>query len=202
MEVDTGFILSSSIAAVADIAQRKMNTASDSAQDGLWAFSLSFYARPRVATALLALQDAAGLDVNLVLFAMWLGLCGRGRLDVRRAEAAERAVRPIRAGVIEPLRAMRRHLAAAAEGDLRILREKIRAIELDGEKTAQDRLAAIAGPVCQNDPGKRGADAAANLAFYLGPQAAAGAEAAIIRSALERFAASSAGRRRPARPSA
>jgi uncharacterized protein (TIGR02444 family) len=177
-----------------------MNTASDVASPDLWAFSLTFYARPRVADALIALQDGAARDVNLVLFAIWLGLSGRGRLDPRRTDRAERAVRPIRAEVIEPLRAMRRRLAAAA--DLRVLRDKVMALELDGEKAAQDRLMAIAGPICEDDPAARRADAVANLAVYLGPQAASGAEAAVIRGALEDFAVSAEGLRRRVRPSA
>lgn len=202
MEMDAMITLSSPFAVVADIAQRKMNTARDPLPAGLWAFSLAFYAEAGMAEALLALQDAAGRDVNLILFAIWLGLSGRGRLDAPRLDAAERAVRPLRAGAIEPLRAVRRLLKGTADADLQVLREKIKAIELDAEQAAQDRLAAIAGPALENNPAKRGADAAANLAFYLGPQAASGAEAAIIRSALGRFAAAGADRPRPVRPSA
>ena len=180
-----------------------MNTASDAANPDLWAFSLAFYGQPGVAVALIALQDGAGLDVNLMLFAMWLGLSGRGRLDGMRAADAERAVRTIRAEVIEPLRRMRRRLAAAAESDLRVLRDKLKALELDGEKAAQERLAAIAGPVCENNRATRRADAAANLEFYLGPQTAAGAEAAaVIRGALEDFAVSVGRLRHRVRPSA
>ena len=179
-----------------------MNIARNAANPDLWAFSLAFYARPGVAEALIALQDDAGLDVNLILFAIWFGLSGRGRLDQQRAEAAERAVRPIRAAVIEPLRAMRRRLTAETEDDLRILREKVKALELDGERASLRRLAAIAGPVCEREPAIRRADAAVSLAFYLGPPAASGAEAAIIRGALDRFAVAAPRRRHRARPSA
>lgn len=179
-----------------------MNIASDTGNPDLWAFSLAFYAQPGVAEALIGLQDGAGRDVNLILFAIWLGLSGRGRLDQQRADAAERAVRPIRAEVIEPLRAIRRRLAAAAEDDLRVLREKVKALELDGERASLQRLAAIAGPVCERDPAIRRADAAVSLAFYLGPPAASGAEAAIIRGALDRFAAAAPEPRHRARPTA
>ena len=48
-------------------------------EEALWRFSLAFYARPGVAEALIALQDRAGLDVNLMLFALWLGVSGRSR---------------------------------------------------------------------------------------------------------------------------
>ena len=51
----------------------------------LWEFSLDFYARPGVSAALIELQDRAGLDVNLILFALWLGARhGRRRAGGRR----------------------------------------------------------------------------------------------------------------------
>ena len=52
-----------------------------------WRFSLALYARPGVAEALIALQDRAGLDVNLILFGLWVGTRhGRdlGQRGVRR----------------------------------------------------------------------------------------------------------------------
>ena len=49
-----------------------------SEDEAFWRFSLAFYERPGVADALIALQDCDGFDVNLVLFALWLGVSGRG----------------------------------------------------------------------------------------------------------------------------
>jgi hypothetical protein len=63
-----------------------------------WRFSLAFYAAPGVARALMALQDRDGLDVNLMLFALWIGVSGHGRLASDGLRAAERAVCTIRAG--------------------------------------------------------------------------------------------------------
>ena len=51
--------------------------------EALWRFSLTFYARPGVSEALIALQDRAGFDVNLMLFALWLGVSGRRRRPKR-----------------------------------------------------------------------------------------------------------------------
>src|SRR6266446_6977864 len=56
----------------------------------LWHFSCAFYAQPGVSEALLALQDRAGLDVNLILFALWRGACGQGCLSHAQVMAAER----------------------------------------------------------------------------------------------------------------
>ena len=36
-----------------------------------WRFSLRFYRQPRVADACIALQEEAGVDVNLLLFLLW-----------------------------------------------------------------------------------------------------------------------------------
>ena len=72
-----------------------------------WRFSLAFYARPGVAEALIALQDRAGFDVNLILFGLWVGLSGRGRLDGELLAAARRATERLRTEIVAPLRALR-----------------------------------------------------------------------------------------------
>ena len=36
-----------------------------------WRFSLRFYRVPKVADACIALQEEAGIDVNLLLFLLW-----------------------------------------------------------------------------------------------------------------------------------
>lgn len=201
MEVDAVVTVSSRMASVADIPQHKMNIASNpgDASSDLWAFSLVFYQRPEVMSALL---DGAGLDVNLILFALWLGLSGRGRVDDRAVDAADRSVRALRAEVIEPLRGLRRRLNSAADDDILRLREGIKALEIDAEKTVQDRLAALAGPAFKTDPAEWLADAEANLALYCGPRAASGPHAAIIRRELSRFAEKPLLLVRPVRPSA
>src|ERR1700680_2972326 len=43
-----------------------------------WRFSLRFYRQPGVADACIALQDARGVDVNILLFFLWLGSPGGG----------------------------------------------------------------------------------------------------------------------------
>jgi len=56
---------------------------------GLWRFSVAFYARPGISGALIALQDRAGVDVNLMLFALWLGVSASGRLSNEELATAE-----------------------------------------------------------------------------------------------------------------
>ncbi len=163
----------------------KARAAGPPRRPGLWGFSLAFYARPGVAPALIALQDRAGLDVNLILYALWLGASGRGRLDRGRLTEADRAVAAIRSEITEPLRALRRRLKARPDADIRRLREAVGRLELDAEKAALRRLARLAGPGARGAPrAECRAAALANLALCLGREAA-GAEAAALRDGLE-----------------
>ena len=166
-----------------------MNRASDldAWTHGLWSFSLDFYDRPGVAAALIALQDEAGVNVNLVLFAIWLGLSGRRRLDKEGVGEAERAIGSISAEVIEPLRTLRRRLRMAPDTDIQRLRESIKTIEIDAERAVQARLAALAPPPSEADPSQRQADAEANLLLYLSPKAATNLHGAIVRRELQRL---------------
>jgi uncharacterized protein (TIGR02444 family) len=140
---------------------------SDSAPGTLWRFSLDFYPRPGVAAACLALQDRHGRDVNLVLFAVWVGLSGRGRLNPAGLAGAEAAIGPWRGEMIEKLRELRRK-AKSGGGDLY---EALKSAELLAERAAQDRLEALAPAAADLSVATRLADAEANLALYLGPGA-------------------------------
>jgi uncharacterized protein (TIGR02444 family) len=153
-----------------------------SAGAAFWRFSLAFYALPGVAEALIALQDAGGFDVDLILFGLWLGLSGRGRLDGARLAAAEALSRPLRTEIVAPLRQLRRGIEPRPEADFRRPRAAILKLELKAERAVQERLAGGAGPsngrpICQ----PRRADAQTNLRFYLG------AEAAVVGRALATF---------------
>ena len=157
--------------------------------EALWRFSTAFYARAGVAEALIRLQDNAGFDVNLMLFALWFGLSGRNRFTAAQLAAADRAVGPIKGDLVEPLRALRRRLRSNPDADIQRLRAEIKRLELAAERILQNRLARIAGmPGSENDPASRLAGAEANLALYLGPAAGDSAEAAVIRDALRAFA--------------
>ncbi|TMJ61393.1 MAG: TIGR02444 family protein [Alphaproteobacteria bacterium] len=152
--------------------------------NAFWRFSLALYARPGVAEALIALQDRAGNDVNLILFALWRGVVHGHRLDQGELTAAEAAIAPLRRDVIEPLRKLRRGLKDNSDPDLQALRRRIGGLELAAERRAQSRVAAtIAAPGAAED---RAAAAAANLALYLGATAQS-AEAAVLRRALRDF---------------
>jgi len=145
-------------------------TANDSA---FWRFSLRFYALPDVAPACLRLQDEANVDVNLMLFLLFLAENSRAitRDDVARLDAS---IAPWRTEVVEPLRAIRRRLKSGI-GDVptttsESLRNMVKKIELEAERLEQARLENAAlnlgKPVARSDA------AIANLAAYeahLGP---------------------------------
>src|SRR5260370_33376201 len=90
----------------------------DVAGEALWRFSLALYARAGVARALIALQDRAGCDINIVLFALWLGT-GRGhRLDRAELAPAEAVIAPSGPHIPGPVRRRRPRLRAGPAPDL------------------------------------------------------------------------------------
>ena len=108
-----------------------------------WRFSLRFYRRPEVAGLCLVLQDKHGVDVNLLLFVLYLAINGRQitLVDVRRFDAS---IRDWRTRVVQPLRAIRRDLKnAIAPIDLQnaeSLRSAIKRDELQAERLQQAAL--------------------------------------------------------------
>jgi len=155
----------------------------------LWRFSLAFYERPGVAEALITLQDRNGFDVNLMLFALWLGISGRGALHGDLLAAATGAAGTLRSEIVEPLRRLRRRLRHHPDGDVQKLREGVKALELAGEKLIQARLVRLAGRGCAGTtPEGCRANAHANFALYLGPDGVRSSEASVIGEALDAFA--------------
>jgi uncharacterized protein (TIGR02444 family) len=165
-----------------------MRAGKTSDDEAFWRFSLAVYERPGVADALIALQDRGGFDVNLILFALWLGISGRGTLGGDALAAAERVAAVLRSEIVEPLRRLRQKLRNHPDQDVQRLREGVKALELAGEKLVQKRLARLADGGCANTcPGGWRAAAHTNLALYLGREGARSKEAAVIEEALDAF---------------
>lgn len=156
----------------------------DASGEAFWRFSLALYARPGVAGALIAIQDRADRDVNLILFGLWLG-ASRGRLlAADDLAAAEAAVAPIAGAAVAPLRRLRRHLKGSGEPDLEALRRRIAGLEIAAERRVQYRLAAYFRAASGADSdGDRLAAAQANLALTLGGEAGS-PEAGVLRRAV------------------
>jgi uncharacterized protein (TIGR02444 family) len=152
--------------------------------EAFWRFSLAFYARPGVAPALIALQDRDGLDVNAILYALWLGLARGHAMKAADLVTAESAAAPLRDAVVVELRGLRRRLRAHPDADVQALRRRVQALEIAAERAVQQRLAGSVRPSAE--AGDRVETAGANLALCLGV-AAGSAEAETIRAALVGF---------------
>ncbi len=154
-----------------------------------WEFSLATYGRDGVADACIALQEAHGADVNILLFCAWAG-CNGVRLGRPQIEAACEAVREWHEEIVRPLRSVRRRLKSpvdgAPPGELQpALRARVQKTEIDAEHIEQLRLAALADALEAGAPGAAapdGAAARANMAIYLsvlGSEAGAQTEGAL-----------------------
>jgi uncharacterized protein (TIGR02444 family) len=108
-----------------------------------WRFSLGYYRQPGIGDACIALQDGAGVDVNLLLFLLWQASVGR-TFAVAEVDELERRIGAWRSMTVIPLRHIRRALrsppalveGAAAEA----FRNKIKAVELEAERLQQEAM--------------------------------------------------------------
>jgi len=130
-----------------------------------WDFSLALYAKPGVAPACLALQERHGIDVNALMFCVWLGESGRGLAAPAELDAAFAAVASWHAQVVRTLRPLRQRLKFGFDpvdpALVRALRARIQKIEIDAEHVEQLTLAASAAALA---PARDGLDAGARLA--------------------------------------
>jgi uncharacterized protein (TIGR02444 family) len=134
-----------------------------------WRFSLRFYRQPGVAGACVALQDECGVDVNILLFFLWLATAQRGVSPDVAAEVCAAAA-PWRDNVVAPLRTVRRRLkeeSALVDRDAAgELRTRVKAIELESERLQQEALFALAAGLATATAVSVEAAARANMAAY------------------------------------
>ncbi|MHB2263777.1 TIGR02444 family protein [Aliihoeflea sp. PC F10.4] len=119
----------------------------------LWDFALEFYARDGVAPLCLELQDRAGVDVNVLIYMVWLASHNEGKFSDADIERADKYTQEWRDNVVRPLRAVRRYLkltsAFASRERTETLRDNVKAIELDCERIEIDALE-LSNPVDNN----------------------------------------------------
>ena len=137
-----------------------------------WDFSLSLYGKPGVAPACLALQERHGLDVNVLMFCLWLGASGRGPVPAATLAEAFAAAEAWHEEAVRPLRAVRRRLktpvGSADPALAQALRTRIQKIEIDAEHIEQLTLANTAPAGLPVRPGRdAAADGATHAAIYL-----------------------------------
>ena len=112
----------------------------------LWRFSLRTYRQPGVADACIALQDECGVDVNVLLFFLWLA-SEKKRVPPLNARAACEQAALWHDDVVAPLRAVRRKLKAGStlveRNNAELFRTRVKAVELEAERLQQEALFAM-----------------------------------------------------------
>jgi uncharacterized protein (TIGR02444 family) len=115
----------------------------------LWDWSSEVYAAPGVAEACLHLQDDASQNVPLLLWAAWAARTGRNP-DADTLEAACDTARAWSDTTIVPLRVIRRAIKSPIPdmGDpaRELIRDRIKAVELEAEKHLLAALELLAPP--------------------------------------------------------
>ena len=117
-----------------------------------WRFSLKYYGQAGVSDACIALQDGCGVDVNLLLFLFWLA-SERQVLSADEVKKLDATIKSWRELTIVPIRDTRRKLKGAKTfvdpAKQEVLRDKIKAVELEAEKLQQEALYAFtqSGPL-------------------------------------------------------
>ncbi|MEX0752954.1 MAG: TIGR02444 family protein [Xanthobacteraceae bacterium] len=135
-----------------------------------WRFSLRFYRAPEVASACIQMQDAAGVDVNLLFFLLWNASLKR-RFSASDVAAVDRHIASWRQSAVIPLRNVRRVLKSAPfavePGAVEVFRTKVKGLELEAERLQQEVLYDYARAAAPGEDAASAAEAArANVAAY------------------------------------
>jgi uncharacterized protein (TIGR02444 family) len=134
-----------------------------------WRFSLRIYRQPGVADACIALQDECGVDVNVLLFFLWLA-ADKKLIPARNARAVCEQAALWHDDVVMPLRTLRRKLkegsTLVAHNTAELFRTRIKAVELEAERLQQEALFALT-PNLEAEPAESiEAAARANILAY------------------------------------
>jgi uncharacterized protein (TIGR02444 family) len=134
-----------------------------------WRFSLRFYRQPGAADACIALQDGCGVDVNILLFLLWLATARR-RVPLPAAQELCAKAAAWRDDVVAPLRTLRRRLKGGStlveRGAAEFFRTRIKAMELEAERLQQEAMFALADGLVTENAATTEAAARANIAAY------------------------------------
>jgi uncharacterized protein (TIGR02444 family) len=148
-----------------------MSSATQTSGSPFWRFSLHFYRQPQVADACIALQEQAGVDVNLLLFLLWQATLGR-QLSAAEIAGLEAGVGPWREATVIPLRTLRRALRSppdlVAGATAELFRTKIKTVELEAERLQQEAMYQLARAAPFGRKAASQDAARANVAAYEG----------------------------------
>lgn len=117
---------------------------SDADAEAFRSFALAVYQIDDVAKSCLLLQESAGVDVTVMLFAAYAGAMRHARVSVDEITALRCRVRPWHDEVVRPLRAIRQRLktgpAPAPSRPTEQLRDRVKRAELEAELLEIDTL--------------------------------------------------------------
>jgi uncharacterized protein (TIGR02444 family) len=168
----------------ADRGHRMTNV--DTGAAPIWDFVLGYYRQQGVSESAIALQDGAGVDVNMILFLMWLAAQKRVLAAADVKTVSEKSI-GWQHNVVMPVRAVRRLLkenAPLVEQEAALaFRKKVQALELEGEQLQLNAMAALSQGLKSSTAASPEAAARDNLAAF---QSASGK--AFPQSAIDGFA--------------
>ena len=100
-----------------------------------WSYSLTQYSNPDCETFCLDAQNTHGLDVNLILFSVWLATQNR----ILNLDLLPRFIKQHQQGIVTPLRDLRIKMKAKAHSNEQIsnLRDSVKRLELQAEQLEQ-----------------------------------------------------------------
>jgi uncharacterized protein (TIGR02444 family) len=146
-----------------------MTDEATTAETPFWRFSLKFYRQSGVSEACIELQDRFGVDVNLLLFLVWLASDDR-QLSAEEVRMLDDNVRDWRNLTIVPIRDVRRRLKGTETlvdpGVQEAFRNKVKTVELEAERLQQEALFAFARSGPLGAEALRPVAALANIAAY------------------------------------
>lgn len=108
----------------------------DNQSSSLWPFAIKVYGNPPISHQCLQLQDRHGINVNMMLWCLWMGTEDYP-LGVSQIRDAERRIDSVDTHYVKPLRQMRRRLKLEygdTDQEITVLRDAVKNAELLAEK--------------------------------------------------------------------
>jgi uncharacterized protein (TIGR02444 family) len=145
-------------------------------ENDFWKFSLAVYQKPGVEDECLALQVRFNVDVNILLFCVWLGT-ERIALGEKEFAAIDAQVERWHQAVVRPLRAVRQSMKLLPEQsrqECSDLRKMVASAELRAEQLEEALLVESAGEIAHGSAESQDAIEENVLAFlrrHAGPLA-------------------------------
>ena len=135
----------------------------------IWDFVLGYYRQQGVSEAAISLQDSAGIDVNMILFLMWVASQKRTLAAAEVKTVGDKSI-GWQHNVVVPVRAVRRLLkenAPLVEQEAALaFRKKVQALEIEGEQLQLMAMASLSQGLKSSSAASTEAAARENLSAF------------------------------------